>query len=137
MTAQPSLPDRDQPWVIIVEEVEDYAFANLFRIRRARLQFRRFDGRISHSITRICFERGDSVGVLLHDPGQEARVEAPGVGGGRVEAGRCDDGVPVIPLFRRLGQRQVVGRGGADRPFRHQVRQQAAPETCSCLYSPR
>jgi ADP-ribose pyrophosphatase len=70
MTAQPSLPDRDQPWVIMMEEVEDYAFANLFRIQRARLQFRRFDGRMSEPITRICFERGDSAGVLLHDPAE-------------------------------------------------------------------
>lgn len=71
MTAQGPGPNLEEPRVTILEEVEDYAFANLFRIERARLQFRRFDGRMSHPITRICFERGDSVGVLLHDPAED------------------------------------------------------------------
>jgi ADP-ribose pyrophosphatase len=63
-----------QPPVIILDEVKDYAFGDLFRIKRARLQYRRFDGRMSDPMTRICFERGDSVGVLLHDPGEDTVI---------------------------------------------------------------
>jgi ADP-ribose pyrophosphatase len=64
--------NRHQPLVTILEEIDDYVFGNLFRVKRARLQHRRFDGRMSEPITRISFERGDSVGVLLHDPGEDA-----------------------------------------------------------------
>jgi ADP-ribose pyrophosphatase len=41
---------------------------------RAVLSFRQFDGRMSEPIERINFERGDSVGVLLFDPGEDAVV---------------------------------------------------------------
>ncbi len=62
------------PTVTIIDEVEDYTFGGLFRIKRARLQHRCFDGSMSDPITRICFERGDSVGVLLYDPGKDAVI---------------------------------------------------------------
>jgi ADP-ribose pyrophosphatase len=54
--------------VEILDETEDYRFGTLFRVIRARLRYRRFDGTMSPPITRVNFERGDSVGVLLHDP---------------------------------------------------------------------
>jgi ADP-ribose pyrophosphatase len=60
--------------VTILEEVDDYAFGDLFRVKRARLQHRRFDGGMSEPITRISFERGDSVGVLLHDPREDTVI---------------------------------------------------------------
>lgn len=60
--------------VRILEVSEDYAFDRLFKIMRATLQFRRFDGRMSDPITRINFERGDSVGVLLHDPKEDSVI---------------------------------------------------------------
>lgn len=66
--------NHHQPMVSILEEIDDYAFENLFRVKRARLQHRRFDGRMSEPITRINFERGDSVGVLLHDPGEDTVI---------------------------------------------------------------
>ena len=44
------------------------------RVIRATLQYRRFDGRMSNPVTRINFERGDSVGVLLYDPDQDAVI---------------------------------------------------------------
>ncbi len=62
------------PWVKILDLAEDYRFRELFRIVRARLQYRRFDGQLSDPVTRINFERGDSVGVLLHDPEDDAVV---------------------------------------------------------------
>lgn len=74
MSPASSRPDEAGPWVKIIELVEDYAFAGLFRILRARLQYRRFDGRMSEPVTRINFERGDSVGVLLYDPEDDAVV---------------------------------------------------------------
>ena len=61
-------------WVKILDLVEDYSFGSLFRVIRATLQFRLFDGRMSEEITRINFERGDSVGVLLYDPDQDVVV---------------------------------------------------------------
>lgn len=74
MSSQPSGPDPAAPWVNIVESSQDYAFGDRFRIVRATLQYRRFDGRMSDPVTRISFERGDSVGVLLYDPEREAVV---------------------------------------------------------------
>ena len=66
--------NRHQPMVNILEETDDYAFGNLFRVKRARVQHRRFDGRMSEPITRISFERGVSVGVLLHDPREDTVI---------------------------------------------------------------
>jgi ADP-ribose pyrophosphatase len=67
-------PNDTGPWVAILDVTEDYAFGDLFHIVRARLKFRHFDGRMSDPITRVNFERGDSVGVLLYDPQDDAVV---------------------------------------------------------------
>ncbi len=64
-------PHAPGPWVKILDLAEDYKFGDLFRVIRATLQYRRFDGHMSNSVTRINFERGDSVGVLLYDPDQD------------------------------------------------------------------
>lgn len=74
MTAKPTDPDDSDTWVKIMEEREEYTFGTLFRVIRAQLQYRRFDGRLSEPITRINFARGDSVGVLLYDPAEDAVV---------------------------------------------------------------
>jgi ADP-ribose pyrophosphatase len=66
--------NRHQPLVTVLEETDDYAFGDLFRVKRARLRHRRFDGRMSEPITRINFERGVSVGVLLHDPREDTVI---------------------------------------------------------------
>lgn len=60
--------------VKIIEQVEDYSFGNLFRVIKARLQYRRFDGQMSEEITRINFERGDSVGILLYEPDEDVVI---------------------------------------------------------------
>lgn len=60
--------------VKILEQVEDYSFGNLFRVIKARLQYRRFDGQMSEEITRINFERGDSVGILLYEPDEDVVI---------------------------------------------------------------
>lgn len=62
------------PLVKILDEVEDYKFAKRFRIVRATLQHIRFDNSMSEPITRISFERGDSIGVLLYDPQEDAVI---------------------------------------------------------------
>lgn len=62
---------EDSAWVEILDLVEDYSFASIFHVKRARLRYRRFDGQMSEEITRINFERGDSVGVLLYDPDED------------------------------------------------------------------
>jgi ADP-ribose pyrophosphatase len=74
MSSIPPQPNDASPWVRILEAVEDYRFGKLFRIIRATLQYRRFDGRMSDPVTRINFERGDAVGVLLYDPHDDAVV---------------------------------------------------------------
>lgn len=61
-------------WVMLLEETEDYRFGGLFRVLRARLRYRRSDGHMSEPVTRISFERGDSVGVLLVDPVEDRVV---------------------------------------------------------------
>jgi ADP-ribose pyrophosphatase len=73
------MPDHDKegqllkvPLVELLDQREDYVFGRLFRIVRGRLRFRRFDGTLSGDITRISFERGDSVAVLLYDPVRDA-----------------------------------------------------------------
>jgi ADP-ribose pyrophosphatase len=74
MPAERTQLDDAQVWVKMLDESEDYAFGRLFRIVRAKLQYRRFDGAMSAPVTRINFERGESVGVLLHDPSDDTVV---------------------------------------------------------------
>ena len=73
MSSKSARPE-DHPWVTILSTAEDYSFGNLFRVVRATLQYRRLDGRMSEPVTRVDFERGDSVGVLLYDPTQQAVI---------------------------------------------------------------
>jgi nudix-type nucleoside diphosphatase (YffH/AdpP family) len=70
----PESTKRTGLWVEILQETVRYAFHGLFRIVEARLRYRRFDGRMSEPITRVNFERGDAVGVLLHDAEQDTVV---------------------------------------------------------------
>jgi nudix-type nucleoside diphosphatase (YffH/AdpP family) len=74
MFSDPPRPDDGSLWVKILDLADDYSFGKLFRVVRVRLQYRRFDGRMSDPVTRINFERGDSVGVLLYDPQDDAVV---------------------------------------------------------------
>ena len=63
--------DQPEGQVKILDLVEDYSFGSMFRVMKATLRYRRFDGHMSEEITRINFERGDSAGVLLHDPEED------------------------------------------------------------------
>jgi ADP-ribose pyrophosphatase len=74
MSAIASQPDNSGVWVKILSLSEDYAFGKIFRVSRATHKHRRFDGQMSDPITRLNFERGDSVGVLLHDPQDDTVV---------------------------------------------------------------
>jgi ADP-ribose pyrophosphatase len=74
MSSRVSKPDDSGAWVKILNLSEEYAFGKIFRVIRASLQHRRFDGQMSDPITRLNFERGDSVGVLLHDPQDDSVV---------------------------------------------------------------
>jgi ADP-ribose pyrophosphatase len=71
---QVSGADIEGPWVRILDESEDYRFGGLFRVVRAKLQYRRFDGQFGVPVQRISFERGDSVGVLLYDPDRDVVI---------------------------------------------------------------
>ena len=70
-SSKPPRPHAPRLWVKILDLVEAYKFGDLFRVRRATLQYRRFDGHMSAPVTRINFARGDSVGVLLYDPDRD------------------------------------------------------------------
>jgi len=73
--SHPDQPQRAHSWVRILERHVDYKFAGLFRVIRARLQHRLQSGKgMSAPLTRISFERGDSVAVLLYDPHQDLVV---------------------------------------------------------------
>jgi ADP-ribose diphosphatase len=74
MSLERTQSDDAQVWVKVLDEHEDYSFGKLFRIVRAKLQYQRFDGAMSAPVTRISFERGDSVGVLLYDPSEDTAV---------------------------------------------------------------
>jgi ADP-ribose pyrophosphatase len=74
VSPKPPRPDEAGPWVKIIRTEEKYRFKDLFRLVEAEFQFRQFDGRMSEPETRVNFERGDSVGVLLYDPGDDAVV---------------------------------------------------------------
>lgn len=71
MSQEMKNPLQGETLVQVLHLEEDYSFGNMFRVNKARLRFRRFDGRMSEEITRINFERGDSVGVLLYDPDED------------------------------------------------------------------
>lgn len=47
---------------------QDDVFRGFFRVRKYRLQFRRFEGDWTPQVDRECFERGDACAVLLYDP---------------------------------------------------------------------
>lgn len=53
---------------------DDLAWSGHYRVRRLRLQHRRFAGDWSAPITREVFERGDAVGVLPYDPVADSLV---------------------------------------------------------------
>lgn len=117
--------------VNILDQVVDYSFGELFKIIRATLQFERYDGQMSKPMTRINFERADSVGILLYDPDRDEVVlteqfrypvyasldpdEATGVGAKKawlleIVAGVQDAGKTVIEvaqkeLFEEAGYR--------------------------------
>lgn len=74
MTLEAMDHPEDGAWVKILDRVEDYSFGSTFRVIRATLRYRRFDGQMSEAITRINFERGDSIGVLLYDPDEDLVV---------------------------------------------------------------
>ena len=66
--------NHEPPRVEVLTQIEDYRFGSLFRVIRAQLRYRRFDGTMSAPVTRINFERGDSVAVLLHDPEEDSVI---------------------------------------------------------------
>ena len=70
----PNIIDQPEGQVKILDLVEDYSFRSMFRVIRATLRYRRFDGQMSEEITRINFERGDSAGVLLYDPDEDVVI---------------------------------------------------------------
>src|SRR5579859_3727830 len=50
-----------------VLESEEILSRGIFHWRKVKLTYRRFDGSVSEPVERIVFDRGDSVGMLLHD----------------------------------------------------------------------
>lgn len=58
----------------ILDHSTVYSFGDMFRVMRSRLRHWRFDGTATEPLTRIYFDRGDSVGVLLYDPQQDAVI---------------------------------------------------------------
>ena len=57
-----TVPER-----VVIEEEREVWKGGPFRVNQSRLRFERFDGALSETVTRINFERGDSVAILLAD----------------------------------------------------------------------
>jgi ADP-ribose pyrophosphatase len=45
-----------------------------FNVKEAKLKHEQYSGKMSEEITRLNFERGDSVAILMHDPDQDTVV---------------------------------------------------------------
>lgn len=58
---------------VIIKNI-DCIFDDFFKIDRATLQFEKFNGQMSPELTRLNFNRGDSVGVLLYLPATNAVI---------------------------------------------------------------
>jgi nudix-type nucleoside diphosphatase (YffH/AdpP family) len=92
-------------------------FKNFFRIIQARLRFERYDGTMSDEVTRLVFERGDSVAALVHD--QEAdtltfteQFRYPTVEKGpgwllEIPAGSVEDGEEPAQTMRRELEEEI------------------------------
>jgi nudix-type nucleoside diphosphatase (YffH/AdpP family) len=63
------MPDK----VEILEENEIFR-KFMFRLIEAKLRFERYNGELSDTITRINFERGDAVAVIMHNPADDTIV---------------------------------------------------------------
>lgn len=61
-------------WVDVLGERTAYDFGGRFRMVEGHLRYRRFDGSFTEPLTRVSFERGDAVGVLLYVPDDDAVV---------------------------------------------------------------
>jgi ADP-ribose pyrophosphatase len=57
---------KDERRVTVLAK-EDVLKRDFFQWVNVRFQFRRFDETLSETVERIVFERGDSVGMLMHD----------------------------------------------------------------------
>jgi len=71
MSENAQMPIRPNRQVEVLELRRDYE-SGLFKMDRVCFRFERFDGTISEPVTRLVFERGDSVCVLLYDPAKDA-----------------------------------------------------------------
>jgi len=49
-------------------------YDGVFQLDRAVLRYEEFDGHLSDEVTRLVFERGDSVAVLLYDPDRDSVI---------------------------------------------------------------
>jgi len=95
-------------------------YDGIFKLDKAVLRYEKFDGRMSNEVTRLVFERGDSVGVVLYDRGQDTvilveqfrypayvREEDDGwlleVVAGIVDRGRSPDAVARAELVEEAG----------------------------------
>ena len=94
-------------------ESREVVFDDFFKIEKARLRFERFDGAMSPTVTRLCFERGDAVAVLVYNRDMEKlllieQFRYPTVGHGEgwvteTVAGMVDKGeTPEETLYREL-----------------------------------
>jgi len=49
-------------------------YDGVFQLDRAVVRYEKFDGHLSDEVTRLVFERGDSVAVLLYDPDRDSVI---------------------------------------------------------------
>ena len=66
------MTDHEPQRVEVLEESRVYS--GFFSLDRAVVRYERFDGTMSEPVERLNLERGDAVGVLLHDPERDQVV---------------------------------------------------------------
>jgi len=58
----------------IIKHTEETLFDEFFEVRRARLQFEKYDGTMSPEVTRYSFSKWDAVGVLVYHRERDAYI---------------------------------------------------------------
>ncbi len=66
-SSTPPSPAAEEPRRVVLHELST-PFDEFFKIRKARVSFEGFDGKMRGPVNRLSLERGDSVAALLHNP---------------------------------------------------------------------
>ena len=89
----------------------------LFRVEEARLSYEQFDGSMGSEVTRVNFERGDAVGVLLYaeETGEVILVSNSAILS-MLAIGKKAGRSKSLPASRTMKARRLLGGRFSKRP---------------------